>query len=165
MALRNRGNWNPVDPIWVDRILDWPWTWRIARIALTIPFVVSALMKLSDMQTAALEQESVGLHPGVLWACLTIFVELVGPALLIAGRLVWLGAGMLSVFTLLAAVLAHDFWNMSGAMRVAETNVFLEHIALIAGFVLAALVAEHEARVDVRSKAVSTDKGRPGRKG
>jgi len=32
----------------VDAILDWRWTWLIARISLTGPFMVGAFMKLSD---------------------------------------------------------------------------------------------------------------------
>ncbi|HYZ63868.1 MAG TPA: DoxX family protein, partial [Acetobacteraceae bacterium] len=45
------------------------------------------------------EQEQFGLHPGWFWATLTIMVEIIGPTLLISGRFVWLGAGMLGVFT------------------------------------------------------------------
>ena len=68
------------------------------------------------------------------------------PALILAGRLVWLGAGMLGVFTVLAACLANPFWAMQGAARFAATNAFFEHLGLAGGFVLAALVAEHARR-------------------
>jgi uncharacterized membrane protein YphA (DoxX/SURF4 family) len=135
------------DPRWVDRILDWPWTWLVTRVALTAPFVVSGVIKLCDIHAAALEQESVGLHPGLPWALLTICVELFGPLLIIATRFVWLGAGMLGVFTGLAALLAHHFWNLTGAARIAEMNAFFEHVSMIAGFILVALVAEHGRRL------------------
>ena len=134
------------DPRWVDAILDWPPTWLIARIALTGPFIVGAAMKLSDLSAAVVEQEQVGLHPGLPWALLTIAVEIIGPLLIISGRFVWFGAGMLGIFTGLANLLVNRFWDMSGAARFAATNGFFEHIALIAGFILAALAAEHEQR-------------------
>ena len=75
---------------------------------------------------------------------MTIAVELIGPALILSGRLVWLGAGMLGVFTLLAAFTANAFWTMAGpgagAERFMATNAFFEHLGLIGGFILVALV-------------------------
>lgn len=54
---------------------------------------------------------------------------------------------MLGVFTLLAAVTANAFWTMpAGPGRFMATNAFFEHLGLIGGFVLAALVAEMEQR-------------------
>jgi uncharacterized membrane protein YphA (DoxX/SURF4 family) len=138
--------WGRSDPCWVDTILDWRWTWMIARIALIGPYLVGAFMKLSDLQFAALEQEHFGLHPGLPWALLTIAVEISGPLMIIFGRYAWLGAGMLGVFTGLANLLANRFWDMTGDARFAAINSFFEHIALIGGFVLAALAAEHAQR-------------------
>lgn len=134
------------DPRWVDAILDWRWTWLAARVALTGAYILGGLTKALDFPAAVAEQEHFGLHPGWLWAALTIFVELVGPALIISGRLVWLGAGMLGVFTGLAALVANNFWALTGQARFAATNAFFEHLGLIAGFVLAALIAEHAQR-------------------
>jgi uncharacterized membrane protein YphA (DoxX/SURF4 family) len=135
------------DPRWVDAILDWRWTWLIGRIALTSVYLLGAVLKLSDFPSAIAEQEHYGLHPGWFWAALTSAVELIGPILIISGRWVWLGAGMLGVFTGLAAIVAFPFWTMTGAARFMATATFFEHIGLIAGFVMAALVAELEDRV------------------
>jgi uncharacterized membrane protein YphA (DoxX/SURF4 family) len=136
------------DPRWVDAILDWRWTWLLARVALTGAYILGGLTKLLDFPAAVAEQEHFGLHPGALWAAATIAVELIGPALVISGRWVWLGAGMLGVFTGLAALLANNFWALQGQARFVATNAFFEHIGLIAGFVLAALLAEHARRQD-----------------
>ena len=134
------------DPRWVDAILDSRWTWLIARTAMVGMFVVSGVMKLLDFGQATAEQEAVGLHPGAFWAALTIFVQLTAPALVISGRLVWLGAGALAVFTALTAFLAHAFWTMQGEARFMAMNIFLEHFGLIGGFIMTALVAEHAKR-------------------
>ncbi|MDR3509151.1 MAG: DoxX family protein [Caulobacteraceae bacterium] len=134
------------DPRWVDAILDWRWTWLCARIALTGAYVLGAANKIADFPSAIAEQAHFGLHPPALWAVLTILVEMIGPALIISGRFVWLGTGMLGVFTGLAAIVATPFWSMTGQARFAATNAFFEHIGLIAGFVLAALIAEHDQR-------------------
>lgn len=145
------------DPKWVDAILDWRWTWLIARLALTAPFIVGALMKLSDLPAASLEQEHFGLHPGLPWALATIVVEIVGPMMILTGRFIWMGAGALAVFTFLANLLANRFWEMSGAERFMATNGFFEHIALIGGFALAALAAEFEQRKYTAKRGVPTD--------
>jgi uncharacterized membrane protein YphA (DoxX/SURF4 family) len=42
--------------------------------------------------------------------------------------------------------MAHPFWTLDGIERVRELNTFLEHLAIIAGFVLVAILAV----VDVR---------------
>jgi len=134
------------DPRWVDAILDWRWTWLAARIGLTGPYLLGGLVKLSDFSAAVAEQETFGLRPGWLWASLAIVIELLGPALVISGRFVWLGAGALGVLTAIATLAANDFWTMQGHERFVAMNAFFEHIGLIAGLVMAALIAVHAKR-------------------
>jgi uncharacterized membrane protein YphA (DoxX/SURF4 family) len=140
------------DPRWVDAILDWRWTWFVARIALTSAYLIGGVTKLFDFQGAIAEQEHFGLEPGWLWASLAIAVELGGSALIICRRWVWLGAGGIGVLTLIASLAANDFWNMQGHARFLGINSFFEHMGLIAGCVMAALLAEHEQRGE-RSRA------------
>lgn len=135
------------DPRFVDAILDWRPTWFLARLLLVGAYLLGGLMKLADWPGAVAEQAHFGMHPPALWAGLTIAVELVGPMLILTGRWIWLGAGMLGVFTLLAAFTANAFWTMPpGPERFGATNAFFEHLGLIGGFVLAALVAEQAKR-------------------
>jgi len=134
------------DPRWVDAILDWRWTWLAARIALTGAFILGGLTKLLDFSGAVAEQEGLGLHPGWLWAGLAIAIELIGPVLIISGRLVWLGAGALGVLTAIATVTANNFWALEGNARFVAADTFFEHISIIAGFIMAALIAERAER-------------------
>lgn len=135
------------DPRFVDAILDWRWTSLLARLALVGAYLLGGVVKASDWQAAVAEQAHFGMHPAHFWAASTIAIEIVGPLLILSGRFVWLGAGMLGVFTLLAAITANAFWTMPpGQERFMATNAFFEHIGLVGGFVLAALVAEAEGR-------------------
>jgi uncharacterized membrane protein YphA (DoxX/SURF4 family) len=136
-----------LDPSWIDAILDWRWTWLIARTGLTGSYVLGGVVKLLDFPAAVAEQDHFGLHPGALWAAVMIAVELGGSALVISDRLVWLGAGALGVLTAVAALVANDFWALQGQARFIAMNSFFEHIGLIAGLVLAAVIAEHEKRL------------------
>lgn len=135
------------DPRFVDAILDWRPTWFLARLLLVGAYLLGGLVKLADWPGAVAEQAHFGMHPPALWAALTIAVELAGPVLILTGRWIWLGAGMLGVFTLLAAFTANAFWTIPpGPERFGATNAFFEHLGLIGGFVLAALVAEQAKR-------------------
>lgn len=131
------------DPAFVRAILRWRVTWLVARLLIVSAYLLGAAVKLSDWPAAIAEQAHFGMRPPALWAAATIAVEIVGPLLVLSGRLVWLGAGMLGVFTLLAALTANAFWVMPpGAERFGATNAFFEHLGLVGGFILIALVAE-----------------------
>jgi uncharacterized membrane protein YphA (DoxX/SURF4 family) len=134
------------DPRWVDSILDWPGIWLLARVALTSAFLIGGVTKALNFSAAVAEQNHFGLHPGEVWAVLTIIIELVGPMLVISGYFVWLGAGALGVLTAVAAVAATPFWSLAGSARFDALNSFFEHMGLIAGCVMAALLAEHASR-------------------
>jgi uncharacterized membrane protein YphA (DoxX/SURF4 family) len=134
------------DPRWVDSILDWPGTWVLARVALTSAFLIGGVTKAVDFSAAVAEQSHLGLHPARVWAAIAVVVELVGPALVISGYFVWLGAGALGALTAIAAIVATPFWSLTGTARFIALNTFFEHMGLIAGCVMAALLAEHAGR-------------------
>ena len=134
------------DPSWVEAILEWPWTWLLARVGLASAYLLGGIVKLSDFSAAVAEQEHFGFYPGPLWAGMAIAAELIGSILVILGRLVWLGAGALGVLTAIAIFAANRFWLLQGQARFEATNTFFEHIGLIAGLVMAALLAEHKRR-------------------
>ena len=132
-------------PGWIAVLLSWPWTWRLARVALVSAYLIGGVSKLIHFPAAIAEQEHFGLHPAWLWATLAIAVEVGGSLLVVAGRLVWLGAGALGVLTAVAMLVADNFWAMTGQDRFMALNTFFEHLGLIAGFVLVSIRAE-EAR-------------------
>lgn len=116
----------------------------LARVALTCAYWWSGVSKAFDFAGAQAEvTHFFGPRHATVIALATIVVELAGSALVISGRQAWLGAGALSVFTAMATVVAHDFWNVSDPMAHFQAfNAFLEHIGLIGGLVLAAVLAE-----------------------
>ena len=135
-------------PRFVAAILTWRPTFLLARLALTSAYLLGGSVKLTDWHGAVAEQAHFGMNPPAFWAAITIAVELVGPALILTGRLVWLGAGMLGVFTLLAAFTANAFWTMTGQDRFMATNAFFEHVGLIGGFIASSIVAQRQRRDD-----------------
>lgn len=124
--------------------LDWRGTGFLARAALCSAYLLGGIVKLLDFPAAVAEQAHFGVPLPTLSAGLTIAVELVGPALVLTRRLAWLGAGMLAVFTVLAALVANAFWTLQGTERFAATNAFFEHLGLVGGFVLVVLLDRRE---------------------
>ncbi|MCX7306896.1 MAG: DoxX family protein [Afipia sp.] len=133
-------------PTFIARILDWPWFPLIARVLLTFPFWGSGLAKLIDFQAGVAEIAQYGLKPPVLINILVIFTELGGSLLIVANRRAWSGAGALAIFTLLTIPIAHDFWNLRGEAAKLEFYIAIEHIALIGGLMLAAILSRYSPR-------------------
>lgn len=138
--------WGERDPGWVDAVLDWRWTWLLARIVLTSAYFIGGVNKAFNFPAAVAEQAHFGLQPAAVWALAAITLELAAPILIVWGKFVWLAAGGLGVLTLIASVVANDFWNLSGQAQFMALNSFFEHMGLIAGLLLAALIAEHAKR-------------------
>jgi len=116
-----------------------------ARAVLTLPYWWSGIAKLTDLNGALAEAGHFGLKPAWLVVAATILVQLGGSIALILGRGGWLAAGALGVFTAFATLIAHPYWTVADPVeRFHALNTFLEHIGLIGGFMLAAILIERE---------------------
>jgi uncharacterized membrane protein YphA (DoxX/SURF4 family) len=149
-------------PRWIGAILSWPWLLPVARIAFTSAYLIGGVQKLVDFPGAVAEQAHFGLQPAWLWATAAITVELAGSALVIVGRWVWLGAGGLGVLTAVAMLTANSFWTMTGHDRFMALNAFYEHLGLIAGLVLVAVLSvraplPHSSTAQLHSLEASHD--------
>lgn len=122
-------------------MLSAPATAVAARVVFCLPFWGSGIVKLANFSAGTAEMEALDLAPPELFNALTILVQLGGSLLVILNVWAWLGAGALGVFTLLATVLAHQFWSLDGIERVRQLNTFLEHLAIVAGFVLVSILS------------------------
>ncbi|UVF19347.1 DoxX family protein [Microvirga terrae] len=133
----------------VTRMLALPGLDYLARLALASPFLISGVVKLADFGGAVNEVVGLGLQPAAPIAGLVIATQLGGSILFLARRTCWLGArrtcwlgaGILAVFTALATLLAHPFWAFEGPDRGRQTATFFEHVAIVGGLGLAALLA------------------------
>ncbi|RQR34870.1 MULTISPECIES: DoxX family protein [unclassified Burkholderia] len=127
-------------PAWIRALLSQPWVLPLARLALVSAFLLGGVAKALDFDGAVAEQAHFGLHPAALWAALAIVVEIAGSLCVVFRRFTWLGAGSLGMLTLVAMVVANDFWNRSGAEHFMALNSFFEHLGLIAALVLATVL-------------------------
>jgi len=111
----------------------------LAYLGLCAAYLQGGLVKLSDFPGAIGEMQHFGLAPAPVFAVLVIVLELGASALILIGRLRWLGALALAGFTLLATLLALRFWELpAGQQRFMAANSFFEHLGLVGGFLLVA---------------------------
>ncbi|MBR0642963.1 DoxX family protein [Plastoroseomonas hellenica] len=119
-----------------------PWIGRLALLGLCAAYIQGGLNKLLDWPGAVAEAVHFGLPLPAVVAAATIVTELVGAALVVSGRLRWLGALALAGFTLVATFVANRFWALPpGHERFMTANAFFEHLGLIGGFLY---VARHD---------------------
>jgi len=70
---------------------------------------------------------------------ITIFVQIGGGVLLIAGRYLRLSALVLAGLTLVINIYIHNFWSLSGDPSQAhETQNFIKNLAIMAGLLVLA---------------------------
>lgn len=118
----------------------------LAATLLTLPYWTSGIAKLTDLPGALGEARHFGLEPAILTVAATILVQIGGSLLIILGRQAWLGAGALGIFTAIATLIAHPFWQVADPItRFHERNTFLEHVGLIGGLMLAAILRDRNA--------------------
>jgi uncharacterized membrane protein YphA (DoxX/SURF4 family) len=109
---------------------------------MTYMFWRSGVAKLWDFSGTLGEMAHFGLNPAWLFAAGTIALQFAGSALVVfGGRFAWLGAAPLALFTLASIPIAHDFWNMRPEAAFGERLIAQEHVSVVGGLLLAALLA------------------------
>ena len=123
----------------------------LAYLGLCAAYLQGGLTKLFDFPGAVAEMQHFGLSPAPLLAGLVIALELGASLMILTGKLRWLGALALAIFTLAATWMALSFWELpAGQERFMATNSFFEHLGLVGGLLL---VAWLDVQASVRTLA------------
>ena len=99
----------------------------IARISISILFLLNGIFKINNYEGTVGWMESFGL-PGIL-IFPAIILEIVGPILIIIGYQTRIAAASLSLFCVATAIIFHN--DFSDQMQL---TAFLKNIALAGGF-------------------------------
>lgn len=127
-------------PGFVAAILEARATAIATRVLLTFMFWGSGLGLLANFGESVEIFASLGFAQPALVVIATAATQLIGSALVISGRYVWLGAGALGVFTFLTILLVHDFWAMpDGPQKVNSFHTATEHVSVIGALILVSI--------------------------
>ncbi|HLJ20745.1 MAG TPA: DoxX family protein [Stellaceae bacterium] len=106
-----------------------------ARVAMAAIFLPSGFGKLTHLAAFAGMLTQHGVPDAALLAPIGACVEFFGALLILTGtRLRW-AALMMAIFTLVAALISHRFWELADAAARANQHIhFMKNIAIIGGF-------------------------------
>ena len=106
------------------------------RILLAVMFIISGFGKITGFDGTVGYIASKGLPLPQLVAIGTIAVELGGGIMLAAGFKARWAALALAVFTLLAAVIFHNFWAAEAAQKMGQQINFMKNISIVGGMLM-----------------------------
>lgn len=118
--------------------LSFPALRWLALLALCSAYIQGGLVKLLDFPGAIAEMQHFGLSPAAPMAVAVIALELGASLMILSGRLRWLGALALALFTVAVTFMANRFWQVPVAERGMVMNGFFEHLGLAGALVYVA---------------------------
>ena len=127
----------------------------VGRILLGLIFVFSGFAKISGFDGTAGYIASKGLPLPQLLAALTIVVELGGGLALMAGFHTRQAVVALAGFSLLTAVIFHNFWAVPQPEQMAQQINFMKNLAIAGGMLVLAAFGPGRLSVDARRLAAA----------
>ena len=128
-------------PLFVQTLLQSSKLWLFYRCLMALLFLFSGFAKVINVEASFAEMQAVGLSPAWLFNYASALILVSGSYFILFNKAVWFGAGLLSVFLLLTIVIVHRFWEMSGMQAVISLYFALEHLAVIAGLIMTAMLS------------------------
>ena len=120
----------------------------VARILIGLLFLVAGVRKIMGWTGTIAYFSKLGLPMPEPIVVLVILLELVGAMLLIVGWRTKLVAWALAGFTLVAGLMAHQFWAAEPAQYANQLNHFLKNLAIIGGLLMVVAFGPGSAAVE-----------------
>jgi len=127
----------------------------VGRILLGLIFVLSGFAKISGFEGTAGYIGSKGLPMPQLLAALTIVVELGGGLALMAGFFTRQAVVALAGFSLLTALVFHNFWAAPQAEQMMQQINFMKNLAIAGGMLVVAAFGPGRLSLDARRHGVA----------
>jgi putative oxidoreductase len=108
----------------------------VGRILLAILFIMSGFGKITGYDGTAAYMASKGLPMVGVLLPLTILTEFGGGILLAIGYKARWAALALAGFTILAALIFHNFWAVEAAQKMAQQINFMKNVAITGGLLV-----------------------------
>ncbi len=108
----------------------------VGRILLAVMFIISGFGKITGFDGTVGYIASKGLPMAQLVAIGTIAVEIGGGVMLAVGFKARWAALALAVFTLLAAIIFHNFWAAEAAQKMNQQINFMKNISIVGGMLM-----------------------------
>lgn len=120
----------------------------IARVMMSLVFLLSGVDKALHWSAGVAEINTGGLPHAPWMLAATLMTQLLGGLSVAFGVRVRFGALALAGFTVVATVLFHDFWNATGEAWQHQFTTFMEHVAIVGGFLVIVVTGPGAFSVD-----------------
>lgn len=122
-------------------MLEEPWlSWLLlcGRIFIAIVYLVSGVHKGIWFNKAVQEFRDAKVPFLYFFLITTIALHLLAPLLLISGYFITEACIALAIFTVVATIKVHHFWNMSGDDALIQSRIALTNLAVVGGLLILA---------------------------
>ena len=120
----------------------------VGRVLLALMFVWAGYGKITGYDGTAGFMASMGVPMVGVLLPLTILVELGGGLALIVGWKARWAAFLLAAFTVIASVVFHNFWTMTGDAAMTNMLFFYKNVAVIGGLLMVWALGPGRVSVD-----------------
>ena len=120
------------------------------RLLMAILFLPAAISKLTHFGASVNYAAAGGMPMPEVGISIAIAVELFGSLALIFGWQTRWAALVLSVFTLAATLMFHNFWALPAAQAMLQQQAFMKNIAVIGGLLTLAAWGAGSLSLDAR---------------
>lgn len=125
----------------------------LGRFLLALMFVLAGYSKIGGFDGIAGYIGSKGLPLPQLVAAGTIVLELVAGLALMAGYRARWAAGALAVFTVLATLVFHAFWEAPAEQQRIEYLLFIKNVAVVGGLLMVVALGAGCWSLDARRRS------------
>ena len=106
----------------------------VARIAMSALYIPGGLRKLMDLGAFNAMLHKQGVPLADVLAPIGACVEFLGGLAVLVGIQLRVATLLMIVFTIIATLIAHRFWEFQGAARQMQQTNFFKNLAIIGGF-------------------------------
>jgi len=125
----------------------------VARILLAAIFITAGFSKLMGFDGTVAYIASKGLPMPMILAGLTIALEILGGLVIIVGYKVRIAGLLLGLFTILAALIFHNFWAFPPEQVYLQNIMFMKNLSMAGGLFLLTLFGAGGYSIDALCEA------------
>jgi len=109
----------------------------VGRVLLAVMFLLAGLNKIGGFAATSGWMASKGLPMTDVLLVLTIILEIGGAIMIMVGWKASIGAAALLLFTIVASIVFHDFWNLTDAQAIQTQMIMLmKNLSIVGGLLI-----------------------------
>jgi putative oxidoreductase len=123
------------------------WQLVLGRVLLSVIFILSGLGKLPHFHDVAGMMASKGIPLASLALVITLFIEIGGGLMVLAGFKARYAALVIAVWLIPVTLIFHHFWGIPAAQQQEQMINFLKNVAIMGGLLILAYASPDKTEI------------------